>query len=112
MVEGVLDNNTQLPTLLINLFNVYWRVLVVNFALVLTFHKELSLSVKPSAFPSYCAPSVIVHLVPRSISNIHTYTTDQLLPSTFLLPLQYHRITLPDLTASLHWLLKEVTGLP
>lgn len=110
----------QLPSLSIHLLNVCQRVLVVTLARVLPFHKEISLSVKPSAFPSYCAPSVIVHLVLKSVCNIHTYTADQLpvfsapllLPSTFILPLQYHRITLLNLAASLHQLLKEVTGLP
>lgn len=108
---------TALP--IVDVFNVCQRVLVVSLARVLPFHKEISLIVKPSAFPSYCASSVIIRLVSRSVSNIHTYTVDQpavfsapLLPSTFILSQQYHRITLPDLAASLHWLLKEVTDLP
>lgn len=82
---------TALPV--VDVFNVFSRVLVVNLERVSPFHKEIFLSVKPSAFPSYCASSVIVRLVSRSVRNINTYTVDQLcvfsaplLPSTFILP--------------------------
>lgn len=105
----------QLPSLLISLFNVSWRVRVVNLARVLPFHKEISLSVNPSAFPSY----LLLYFSFLGQFATHTYTAYQplvfsapLLPSPSILPLQYHRIKLPDLTASLHWLLKEVAGLP